>query len=283
MRRASVPESVQDEIRASHDTITELSERYGLSKSWIGLMRQGKNQSTDALIPNEYILGDAISVMKRFPRNGAAVRGIVTSPPYNLGLKSRKGKQSNWSNGKLAHEGYGGHKDDMPRDVYVAWQRKVIELALDIVGEKGIVLWQHKPVHRDLGVIEQNDILDGFPLRQRIIWNRGSTNNHCKAFCPPTYEFIALLAGRQWTPPKAAYIESRKWGSVWNIDFEKNCHEAPFPTELARRMVLMVPGAVLDPFAGSGTVGIAAAAQGKDYYLIDCGARNKRLFAERSA
>ena len=78
-----------------------------------------------------------------------------------------------------------------------------------------------------------------------------------------------------------AYKESRAWGAVWNVPPERNPHEAPFPLELARRMVMLVPGAVLDPFAGSGTVGIAALAQGKKYYLVDNGERNKTMFTTR--
>ena len=233
------------------------------------------------LEPNTYTIGDALTVMEGFQRGGKQVQGVVTSPPYNLGLRSRKGHKTNWSNGKIADKGYELHNDNMPRADYVKWQREVIALSLDIVGDKGVVLWQHKPVHRDLGVLEQNDILQGFPLRQRIIWNRGSTNNHTRSICPPTYEFIAVIAPRGYKMTTEAYKESRAWGAVWNVPPERNPHEAPFPLELARRMVMLVPGAVLDPFAGSGTVGIAALAQGKKYYLVDNGERNKTMFTTR--
>ena len=231
--------------------------------------------------PNTYAIGDALTVMESFQKGGKQVQGVVTSPPYNLGLRSRKGQVSNWKNGQLADKGYQGHSDNFPRAEYVEWQRKVIALSLEIVGPKGVVLWQHKPVHRDLGVLEQNDILQGFSLRQRIIWNRGSTNNHTRSICPPTYEFIAVIAPRGYKMPAEAYKESRSWGAVWNIPPERNPHEAPFPLELARRMVMLVPGAVLDPFAGSGTVGLAALAQEKNYYLVDNAERNRLMFTNR--
>lgn len=74
----------------------------------------------------------------------------------------------------------------------------------------------------------------------------------------------------------------RKWGDVWNIRFEMgNPHPAPFPLELAERMVKTIDGPVLDPFAGSGTIGIAAAQLGYPYYLNDISPAYQSAFAQR--
>ena len=77
----------------------------------------------------------------------------------------------------------------------------------------------------------------------------------------------------------------RKWGDVWKINFQwgKNPHPAPFPLELAERMVKTVDGTILDPFAGSGTIGIAASRLGYDYYLNDLIPEFKDMFEERMA
>ena len=266
-----------DQIRADRRDWDSIAAEADLDAAEVERIKRGDAPPT----PSSYILGDALAVMRQLPPGGKAVQGVVTSPPYNLGLKPRSGQGTNWRGNRLANEGYAGHEDSMPRDEYVEWQRSIIAAGLALVGDAGVVLWQHKPVHRGKAVLEHHDILEGFPLRQRIIWDRGSTNNHDATLVPPSYEFVAVLAGPNWRLADIAYKESRTWGAVWRIPPEANDHEAPFPMELAQRMVLMVDGAVLDPFAGSGTVGLAALTQGKDYYLVDCAERNRDMFEER--
>ena len=58
---------------------------------------------------------------------------------------------------------------------------------------------------------------------------------------------------------------------MWEITQElKNPHPAPFPTELIDRIVSSTNAKlVLDPFAGSGTTGVAAVNNNRDYILID--------------
>ena len=46
-------------------------------------------------------------------------------------------------------------------------------------------------------------------------------------------------------------------------------------------MVKTIDGPVLDPFAGSGTIGIAAAQLGYDYYLNDIAPAYQTAFAQR--
>lgn len=62
--------------------------------------------------------------------------------------------------------------------------------------------------------------------------------------------------------------------NVWRISpRSKKGHPAVFPDELAQRVIRyysFVGDTVLDPFAGSGTVGRVAASLGRDYLLCDC-------------
>lgn len=64
---------------------------------------------------------------------------------------------------------------------------------------------------------------------------------------------------------------SNKYGDVWEITQEmNNPHPAPFPTELIDRIVSSTKATlILDPFAGSGTTGVAATNNNRDYILID--------------
>ena len=61
---------------------------------------------------------------------------------------------------------------------------------------------------------------------------------------------------------------------MWNIRSVRsnNDHPAKFPTELAKRVIRLFSDKddlVLDPFAGSGTTGIAALAEGRRFIGFD--------------
>ena len=75
--------------------------------------------------------------------------------------------------------------------------------------------------------------------------------------------------------------------SVWNIQPEsarKVGHPAPFPLELAERVVKLysyVGDVVLDPFAGSGTTCAAAKRLGRHYAGFDISAEYCKMAEER--
>jgi modification methylase len=79
-------------------------------------------------------------------------------------------------------------------------------------------------------------------------------------------------------PPKV-----NAYGDVWEIVQEKGSwHPAPFPEELASRCVEATQGSiVLDPFFGSGTVGLAAKKISKQYIGIDISAEYCKKAEER--
>ena len=142
-------------------------------------------------------------------------------------------------------------------------------------------------MHRNYLVTLQSDLFEGFPVRQVVIWDRDSTNNHTVNLpCPPTYEFVVFMAERGWKPPREAYLASRKWGAIWRIHHAPptNEHPAPFPLELAHRMVAYAPdgGLVVDPFAGSGTTGIAAAERGLPCVMADVDPAYRTMWEERT-
>lgn len=81
-------------------------------------------------------------------------------------------------------------------------------------------------------------------------------------------------------------VDTRNGRSVWNFPTEgfKGAHYATFPTELARRCIAAgcpIDGTVLDPFGGSGTVGLEADRQHKHAILIDLDERNVPMAAGR--
>ena len=255
----------------------EIAKAWGISQARVAHIKKAW-----AFKPNSFIVGDADRVLSRMVRARVRVDCVITSPPYNLGLKPRKGG-TNWNANKLAEEGYGQHQDNMPRTAYVKWQRSILGKCLKLVGSAGVVFWNLKPILRD-GISNLHaDIIQDMPVRQEIIWDRGSSNNHDGSVVPPTHEKVFMLCpSKRWKLPDEFYQASRTWGSVWRIPpAVNNPHPAPFPLELARRMALASKFAILDPFAGSGTVGLAARELGLPFYLIDNDPACKEMWKER--
>ena len=182
-------------------------------------------------------------------------------------------------------EQYADYDDDMTHEAYVDWQREFLTAAVKLVGDDGVILYNIGRRIHELQEDHRQDIIEGFPIRQTVIWNRKSTNNHGgvrPTFFPPIYELIYIIAGKNWKLPKTHLAEMHYWGDVWTIPFQTNtAHPAPFPLALAERMVKTVGGTVLDPFAGSGTVGIAASSLGYDYHLCDITSEYRDLFLKR--
>lgn len=233
---------------------------------------------------NSYTTDDAVNFLRRIKHKG--VRGIVTSPPYNKAFNGRGRKPgSNWKNSKLMADNYSHFEDNLPEKEYVAWQREVLHAAMECIDDEGVILYNMGRKLKDGGENQRECIVNGFPVRQVVIWNRGSTHNHGgkrPTRLPAIYELIYVIAGKNWKLPEKYLAEFRHWGDVWRITPEmRNPHPAPFPLALAVRMTKLVDGLVADPFAGSGTVGLAAMELDLPYLLNDISPEYRTMFNQR--
>ena len=209
--------------------------------------------------------GDCIDLMSKMP--AGSVDLIVTSPPYNL-MDRAKGRKfgSQWPNASIV-EGFTTHDESMPHDEYVAWQRECLHAMMRVLDDTGAIFWNHNWRIRDGLLEDRADILDGFPVRQIIIWARSGGLNFQPTHFLSTYQLIYLIAkpGFRLAPKANAH------GDVWYIPQEmNNPHPAPFPVPLALRCVESTTAQIiLDPFMGSGTTGVAAVMAHRDWIGID--------------
>ena len=226
------------------------------------------------------IHGDALDVLRSLP--DGCVRGVVTSPPYNL-RDSPRGfrpgpptKKDKWK----AFNGYDGHDDFMPPADYVAQQRAVLAECLRVVEPAGAVYYNHKWRIRG-GLLRRgcDDIVDGFPVRQIIIWSRKIGISANWGFYLPTYEVIYLIARPGFRLP----VRGGGYSDVWTVLPERgNPHPAPFPVEIAARCVEGLGGGpVLDPYMGSGTTAVAAEQAGVEWIGIERSAKYIRMAEKR--
>ena len=221
----------------------------------------------------EIMQGDCLREMRWLLGGEGRYKAIITSPPYNLrngrGFFNSNAKKGLWTKSAL-REGYGEHDDNMPHEEYVAWQRECLAVMWELLTSDGAIFYNHKPRIQDGEVDCHHDILDGFKVRQRIIWDRGSGVNHNECYYLPTYEEIFLIAKPGFKLRKGASGR----GDVWNIAPESNNkHPAPFPLEIPATIIedcgLGKDDWILDPFCGSGTSLCAAKAAGVNGIGID--------------
>ena len=234
--------------------------------------------------------GDCLAVLPELGRFDL----IFTSPPYNLGTTTgggfghytddagmrQRGGGGKWTGGALAN-GYDGHDDAMPQPEYETWQRQALAEMWGHLEDAGAIFYVHKPrPQRELWLpLACNP---GLPLRQVVIWDRGSGVNFAPTHFVPNCEWVLIFARPSWR------LKSRGAsgvGDVWRVPPERdNAHPAPFPVELpARAIEAAGPAYVLDPFAGSGTTLVAAKRAGVRAVGIEKSERYCQLAVPRLA
>lgn len=227
---------------------------------------------------NKFHHGDSIELMNKMPEKSIDL--FVTSPPYNLGNRSKKeNKTFPWRNAKLLLEGYDSSDDNMPHDEYVKWQKDNLSAMMRLLKDDGAIFYNHK-WRIQKGLIQDNrEIVEDFPLRQIIIWKRGGGIAINPSFFLPTYEVIYIICKPKFKlAPKSSGI-----GDVWSIRPEfKNPHPAPFPIEIPHNCIKSTTAKIImDPFMGSGSTAIAAEACGRDFIGIDISMKYCKMAKER--
>ena len=198
--------------------------------------------------------GDCLDLMAQLPDESVDL--VFTSPPYNLRNSTGNGCR-NWA-------GYDGHSDDMPHGAYVEWQRECLRQMLRVLKPDGAIFYNHTHRVQAGKYLGHQDILEGFPLRQVIIWHRSGGRNFNPGYFLPDYEVVYLIA-----KPDFRLSGGCGYGSVWRIH-QETCSWIPeiptFPVDLPQRAISATAAKViLDPFMGSGSTAVAAVLEGRSY------------------
>jgi site-specific DNA-methyltransferase (cytosine-N4-specific) len=130
---------------------------------------------------------------------------------------------------------------------------------------------------------------DGWILRCDIVWHRPTTSESVKDRPTHAHEYIFMFSKSQryyydrtaMLSPTGANIHS-----VWKVSGKPftGAHFATFPADLIEPIVLAScpsDGVVLDPFAGSGTVGVVARQHKHHFILADLSPDNVELARKR--
>ncbi len=208
---------------------------------------------------------------------------IVTSPPYNIGKEYEK---------KLSLE------------EYIKWQERIIHKLYVRLKDTGSICWQVGSFVENNEVLPLDYIFaplfqqNGMHLRNRIIWHFGHGLHNKKRFSG-RYEVVlwytksdeytfnldpvripSKYPGKRHSKgPNKGELSGNPLGKnpedVWEIPnvksnhIEKTAHPCQFPVGLIERLVLSLTNEgdlVFDPFAGSGSAGVAALIHGRHFW-----------------
>lgn len=212
----------------------------------------------------------------------------VTSPPYNMGLTPGGGGRGMYQpsasrKGGRFRGGYDGGCDDaLPWDEYDAWQRSLIELMLARCRFGVFYNNRSRVIHGRLR-LPLDGKYDGLPLRQMIVWDRGTgIDVNLRHFCT-AHEYVMLFAHEGL---KLVDHAASGMSDVWRLGMAHGSeHPAPFPLSLPMRAISSVADVhvVVDPFMGSGTTLRAAKDLGRKAIGIELSERYCEMAAERMA
>lgn len=223
-------------------------------------------------------VGDCLAVMRQW--SDACIDHAIIDPPY--GVSRQRGLSWRFSFHTTIHEAW----DRFSRPDYLAFSQAWLAEACRVVKPNGnlFIFGSYRCVY-DLGHLLQN--LDRKILNS-IIWLKPNAQPSvtCRSLTESTEQLIwaanapaAKATGWVFNYPSAKRENGGKQlRNYWSIpvaparERRLGKHPAQKPLALIERIVRVAtrPGEViLDPFAGTGTTGVAAARLGRRYVLIE--------------
>lgn len=205
-------------------------------------------------------LGDCREILPLLPK----VDITVTSPPYNTLPTNPNGSGRYRGDGWIAKAAT-GYFDNRPESEYQKWLNDVISACRRAC--KGLVWINHKVRYRDGEAVHPARMIDG-PIYSEVIWDRpGSMTFNSRRFAPSHEGFWAIGKPHYWDDTKNKLL------TVWRVPFVQGSeHPCPYPIDLIAPIIeASCPhgGTVLDPFAGSGTTGVACVKLGRRFIGIE--------------
>lgn len=226
--------------------------------------------------------GDALTILPTLP--AGMVDAVVCDPPYNSGGRTNTQRRTQSARDKYV-SGDAQHLladfvgDCRDQRAYTYWLSLIMAQCLRVARPGAAVLvfsdWAQLPATSDAlqaggwtwrGIIPWRKPIsrptrDGFKRQcEYVLWgSNGEPQRHT-----PTVYLPGLLEGSQPRGKERVHITQK-------------------PVSIMRQLVLIAPagGVVLDPFAGSGTTGVATLQEGRSFVGIEDSAHNVKTARTR--
>jgi site-specific DNA-methyltransferase (adenine-specific) len=258
--------------------------------------------------------GDCLDVLPTL--EPGSIRSVVTSPPYNIGIR------------------YRSYRDDMPRREYLNWTERWLRTVFEVMAPQGSLFLNVGAKPTDPWIpLEVAQVARGhFLLQNTIHWVKSIAIDHeavgsntgidrdvavghykpinSERFVNDCHEFIFHFTPGGRTPldrraigvPYQDPSNIERWaaagegkrcrGNTWFIPYDTiqsrdrdRPHPASFPVKVPEQCLrlhgLARAGVVLDPFLGLGSTAVAAASLGLDFVGIELDEHYIKEAAER--
>ena len=215
---------------------------------------------------------DCLEGLKQLDDNSIDL--IVTSPPYNVGID------------------YDTWKDNMPWQDYLEWCKKWLTECFRVLKDDGRICINHYIAFSSpfedgcqFPLMDFRSIMTdlGFNVHKLAIWDDRTMNKHTawgswmSASAPnimTPYEGILIAYKKQWnkldkgesTITKEQFIEGVS--GLWHLGTTKSLTKANFPESLPSMCINLLTykgDLVVDPFMGSGTTGVVAVKNDREF------------------
>jgi site-specific DNA-methyltransferase (adenine-specific) len=223
---------------------------------------------------NRIVHGNCIEVLKTIPDN--SVDMAFTSPPYNMNLRIMNGKHCSRQIVKELTTKYKNYADNLPMEDYYQLNKTIVSELLRICGivfyNVQFLTGNKSALYRLIGEYHTQ-------IKEFIVWDKVNAEPAIgEGVLNSRWEAILVLQNptdaiaRKF---KTANFDRGTIQNLWQIKRGKKIspnHGAAFPLELAEKVISSfcpIGGSVIDPFAGTGTTGVACKNLDRKYILIE--------------
>jgi len=204
-----------------------------------------------------------IDTMKRIPDNFVDV--VITSPPYNMNLRIRKGEYCSRQIVKELSTKYEGFSDNLPIDEYNKFHTEVLRELLRISNlvfyNIQIVTGSKRSVFKMIGEFSDK-------LKEIIVWDKGHGQPAMQEQVLNRRSELILVFENDYPISRQFRSAKFKRGTledIWEIKRERkkgvDNHGATFPEELIRTILdnfTEENDIIYDPFLGTGTTAVVS-------------------------
>jgi site-specific DNA-methyltransferase (adenine-specific)/modification methylase len=222
---------------------------------------------------NKIIQGNCLEIMKDIPDK--SIDMVLTSPPYNMRTRIRNGKYTTREKSEHFSKKYKYFGDDLPIEDFYNFHKECITEMLRIskvvIYNFQIVTGSKEAFFKIVGDFNKD-------IKDIIIWDKGfgQPAMHEKVLSS-AYEMLLIMEDDKKCG-RVIQNATFKRGEMQNIlrmgrgKKMSEIHSAIFPEKLAEEIIKNFSNkgdTILDPFAGSGTVGKVAQELNRNYILIE--------------
>lgn len=235
---------------------------------WWGVFAYHKEAVTLSIL-----CGDCIEAMKNMLNN--SIDMILTDPPYCSGGTTARDRQAATSDKYTAREYNGAHRfpdfagDNMDQRAFTAFMRDALLRCREMTKPGGVAAvfidWRNLPALTDALQMA------GWIWRGVVVWDKGRAHNQPGRFRQDCEYIVWGSNGKMpvnWEPGQPALPGCYR---IPGVPSRWKNHQTEKPVELLEKLLAICPigGTVLDPFMGSGSMGVACANVGRKFIGIE--------------